>query len=122
MNRTPAIGETEKATFSIGYINLNTTAYRFIHDYARIGIERIEGFQMRGEKLLIDCILAFYRKEWNAAELQLLIEPYGVFIVVQNREIDMTQATGLKMLSKFSYQLFTDARLSCLRMNCETPE
>ncbi len=77
---------------------------------------------MRGEKFLVDCVLALYREERNATKLQLFIEPYGILIIVQNREIDMAQTASLKMLGKFSHQFFTDTRLPRLRMNCQTPK
>ncbi len=74
------------------------------------------------EQRLVDTVLALDGKGGEGAKTELGVQALGLAIVVQHRQVEVTQAPAHKVLDQVAHQHFADAGPRALRVDGQAPE
>ena len=94
---------------------------RFLDDDPRIRIEI--GFRPRPEEQrLIDAVLALDGEGREVAKTELGVKIFGLTVVMQHRQIQITQAATHEVLDQVPHQHFADTGPRALRIHRQAPQ
>ena len=117
----PAMTEGEHPGIGVIDLHINAASMGFFDDDPRIGIERRLGARAE-EQRLVDPVLALDGERREVAKTELGVEVLRLPIVVQHRQVEVTQATTHEVFDQVPYQHFADPRSRAMRIDRQAPE